>query len=51
MTSNHLKTGIQPTPETSSISDTLSQTMGNVQHTVPVVNQPLSQTFRELNLI
>jgi hypothetical protein len=35
----HLKTGVEATPETSSISS-MSQTMDNVL----VMNQPLSQT-------
>jgi hypothetical protein len=31
MTTNHLKTEVEPTPETSCISD-MSQTTDNVQH-------------------
>jgi hypothetical protein len=46
MRTSHLKTGAVPNPETSCIS-TVLQTMDNVQHSVPVMNQPLSQTFRE----
>jgi hypothetical protein len=34
---NHLKTGVQPTPETSCISNT-PQTMENVQHSVTITN-------------
>jgi hypothetical protein len=36
MTTNHLKTGVEPTPETSCISN-ISQTMGNVQHSVSII--------------
>jgi hypothetical protein len=36
MINNHLKTGVEPTPETSCISDIL-KTMGKVQHSVPIV--------------
>jgi len=42
----HLKTGVKPSPEMSSISDTF-QTMGNVHYNKLIINQPLSQTFRE----
>jgi hypothetical protein len=43
---NHLSTGVEPTPETSCVSN-IHQTMDNVQHSVPIMNQPLSQIFRE----
>jgi hypothetical protein len=46
MTINHLKTGAEPTPETLHISN-IPHTMDNVQHSVPIMNQPLSQTFTE----
>jgi hypothetical protein len=46
MTTKRLKTGVQPTPETSCIS-IIRQTMDNVQHSAPIMNHhPLSQTFR-----
>jgi hypothetical protein len=46
MTTNHLKTGVERTRETSCISN-IPQTIGNVQNNVSVMNQPLSQTFTE----
>jgi hypothetical protein len=47
MTNNHRKMGVDLTPETSCISNT-PQAMNNVQHYIPILNQLLSQTFREL---
>jgi hypothetical protein len=44
MTSNYLKK--EPTPETSCVSN-IPETMDNVQHSVSVMNRPLSETFRE----
>jgi hypothetical protein len=41
MTTNHLNTGVEPTPETSFTSNK-HQTMDDVQHSVSVMNQPLS---------
>jgi hypothetical protein len=41
---NHLKTGEEPTPETSCISNIPQWTMDNTV----IMNQPLSQTCREL---
>jgi hypothetical protein len=38
---------VEPTTETSYISNIL-QTVDDVQRSVPLMNQPLSQTFREL---
>jgi hypothetical protein len=43
---SHLKTRVEPTPETSCISNT-PETMHNVQHSVRIMNQPLPQTFVE----
>jgi hypothetical protein len=37
-----------PLPEVYLFVLNIPQTMDNVQHSVPIVNQPLSQTFREL---
>jgi hypothetical protein len=45
MTTNHLKLGIQPIPEMSCISNT-SYTVSNVQHNTDIMNQSLSQIFR-----
>jgi hypothetical protein len=47
ITTNHLKTGAEPTPETSCISN-IPQTISNVQHSVYIMIRPLSQTFRAL---
>jgi hypothetical protein len=44
MTTSHLKTGVKPTPETLCISN-IPQTMDNVQHNVPIMNQSSSKTF------
>jgi hypothetical protein len=38
--------GAEPTPETLWVSN-IPHTMYNVQNGVPIINQPLSQTFRE----
>lgn len=40
--------GVQPTPEISCISN-IHQTRDSVQHSIGrlIINQPLSQTFRE----
>jgi len=46
MTVSHLEMGVQPTIETSCISN-IPQTMDNVQHNICIMNQPLSQ--RELS--
>jgi hypothetical protein len=46
MTTNHLKTGVESTPETSCTSN-IPQTLDNVQHNVLIMNQPLTQTFTE----
>jgi hypothetical protein len=46
MTTNHLKMGVEPTPEMSCISN-IPQTVDNVQHSIHKINQPLLQTFRE----
>jgi hypothetical protein len=46
MTTNHPKMEAGPTPETSYFSS-ISQTMGNVQNSVSIINQLLSQIFRE----
>jgi hypothetical protein len=40
MTTNYLKTGGEPTPETSCISN-IRQTMGNAQHSIAIMNQSL----------
>jgi hypothetical protein len=37
--------GVEPTPETSCISS-IPQAMDNIQHSFPVMNQPLSQTLQ-----
>jgi hypothetical protein len=37
MTTNHLETGVEPTPETSCTSNT-AQTMGNVQYSIFIIN-------------
>jgi len=46
MITSHMKTEIQPTSKTNNISNIL-QTMNNIQHNICIMNQPLSQTFRE----
>jgi hypothetical protein len=46
MTVNHLKMGVESIPETTCISY-ITQTMDSAQQSVPIMNQPLSQTFRE----
>jgi hypothetical protein len=46
MTIDLLKTGVQSTPETSFMPN-IPQTMENVQHYVPTMIKPLSQTFRK----
>jgi hypothetical protein len=43
MTTVHLKTGVQPVPETSCISD-IAQTVVDVQHSGPVMKQTISVT-------
>jgi hypothetical protein len=48
MSTDHPKTGVESTPETSYVSTlVLPQTMDNVQNGVSIKNQPLLQTFRE----
>jgi len=42
----NLKTGVQPTSETSCISNT-PQAMGIIEHNIRIMNQALSHTFRE----
>jgi hypothetical protein len=44
MTTNHLKTGVESTPETSCISNT-HQTMVNVQHNVSVTVSQLEELY------
>jgi hypothetical protein len=46
MTTSHLKTGVEPTPETS--YQMCLKTMDNVQREISIgtVNQPTSQTFK-----
>jgi hypothetical protein len=46
MTTNHLNTGVEPIPETSCISN-IPQAVDSIQHSVAIINQPLSQTFGE----
>jgi hypothetical protein len=45
-TTNHQKTEVESTTKTSCISN-IPQTMDNVQCSVPIMSQPLSQMFRE----
>jgi hypothetical protein len=47
MTTNHQKMGVEPIPKMLCVSN-IPQTMDSVQHSIPVVNQSLPQTFREL---
>jgi hypothetical protein len=46
MTTNHLKTAVEPNPETSCISN-IPQVVDDARYSVSIINQPLSQTFRE----
>jgi hypothetical protein len=45
MITRHLKTGVETNLETSRILN-INQTMDNIQHSIPIMNQPLSQNFR-----
>lgn len=47
-TTSHLNTEEEPTSETSRVSN-IPQTM-DVKHSVPIKNQPLSQTFRDYSV-
>jgi hypothetical protein len=47
MRTNHLKTGVEPTPETSCISNT-PQTMDNVRHYVPFIQS--SKLFKRYSV-
>jgi hypothetical protein len=40
MTTNYMKTGVEPTPETSCILD-IPQTNNSVQHNIPLLNQTM----------
>jgi hypothetical protein len=50
MTTNHLKKGVEQTTEKSCVAN-IPQTMYDVQYSVSIMNQPLSQTLRELLLL
>jgi hypothetical protein len=41
-----LETGVKPMPDILHISN-IPKTVDNIQHCVPIMNQELSQTFRE----
>jgi hypothetical protein len=50
MATNHLKTGVERTPVTSCVSN-IRQTVNNVQHSVPIMNEPLLQTLENLRTV